>query len=210
MDSVKVEQTRRALHAVAELLLAGPQYRTSGTIKLKVCPGGFRTHAAPDLQVDGAELIAGERRLTIAATTPAELGQSIGITPGEPEDLYPDGSGTAADDRIEADAATARWITDCFETGDAALRRLSPESEPVLWPEHFDVGIILGGVGYGVSAGDGYINEPYAYLSVSNPPADEFWNAPFGAAKSVRELRDVDGILTFFEAGRRISTGGSR
>lgn len=30
---------RRSLHGVAELVLAGPQYRRSGTIRLRVSPG---------------------------------------------------------------------------------------------------------------------------------------------------------------------------
>ena len=33
--------TRRSLHGVAELLLAGPQHRAHGTIRLRVTPGGF-------------------------------------------------------------------------------------------------------------------------------------------------------------------------
>jgi hypothetical protein len=33
--------TRQSLHGVAELVLAGPQYRQSGTIRLRAVPGGF-------------------------------------------------------------------------------------------------------------------------------------------------------------------------
>ena len=40
--------TRRALHGVAEYLLAGPQYRASGTIRLRVSDGGFATVAEPE------------------------------------------------------------------------------------------------------------------------------------------------------------------
>ena len=39
--------TRRSLHAVAELLLAGPQYADSGTIKLRPTPSGLRHRPRP-------------------------------------------------------------------------------------------------------------------------------------------------------------------
>ena len=50
--------TRASLHAVAELLLAGPQFRRSGTIRLRVLGEGFGTVADPDLRVDGTDLIS--------------------------------------------------------------------------------------------------------------------------------------------------------
>ena len=39
MDQQRMEHTRRALHGVAELVLAGPQYDTSQDIRLRVTPG---------------------------------------------------------------------------------------------------------------------------------------------------------------------------
>jgi len=56
MDRSSIVQTRRALHVVAELVLAVPQHRGGGGIKLQVCPGGFRTRSAPDLRVEGVDL----------------------------------------------------------------------------------------------------------------------------------------------------------
>ena len=41
MDEHAVVATRRSLHAVAERLLAGPQDRQHGEIRLQVTPGGF-------------------------------------------------------------------------------------------------------------------------------------------------------------------------
>jgi hypothetical protein len=35
---------------------------------------------------------------------------------------------------------------------------------PVLWPEHFDIGITIDAVNYGASRGDDHIAEPYAYV----------------------------------------------
>ena len=54
-DEVYVD-TRRQLRGVAESLIAGPQYRTAGTIRLAVRPGGFAGVAIP-LAVHGTELV---------------------------------------------------------------------------------------------------------------------------------------------------------
>ena len=47
-----VVAARRGLHAVAERLLAGPQWRATGKIGLAVTADGFRTTRAPGPQVD--------------------------------------------------------------------------------------------------------------------------------------------------------------
>jgi hypothetical protein len=39
-------------------------------------------------------------------------------------------------------------------------------------------------------------------VGVSNPPTDDFWNAPFGAAQSMEDLGDVAAVLTFFTEGK--------
>src|SRR5688572_7201369 len=65
--------TRRAWHAVAELVLAGPQHRLAGTIRLTVAPDGFATIREPTLAVAGTDLVAGGRRFAIDGTTGADL-----------------------------------------------------------------------------------------------------------------------------------------
>jgi hypothetical protein len=34
------------------------------------------------------------------------------------------------------------------------------------------------------------------------PAGDAFWNAPFGAARPLRDLGGLDGTVTFFAEGR--------
>jgi hypothetical protein len=89
-----------------------------------------------------------------------------------------------------------------FARGDDALRWLAPGVEPVVWPEHFDVAVTLDEVNYGVSPGDGYLDEPYAYVGPHTSRAGAFWNAPFGAARPAAEL-DGDALRAFFADGRR-------
>ena len=200
--------TRRSLHAVAELLLAGPQHRRAGTIRLRVCPGGFRTVAEPQLRVDGVDLVAGDHRLPIPGRTCAELARAAGLDVGRPDGLYHDGSGVTPDEPLDLDPAEARWLEECWNAGDRALRRLAPDQEPVLWPEHFDVGTRDRDTNFGVSPGDGFLAQPYAYVTPPAPRSGPFWNAPFGAARPMRDLDSAapDAVLDFFTEGRDRAT----
>jgi hypothetical protein len=66
MDQQTLGRTRRALHGVAELVLAGPQYTESREIRLRVTPGGFGTVTTPDLRVAGLELVSTTGRVPLA------------------------------------------------------------------------------------------------------------------------------------------------
>ncbi|MER5641268.1 hypothetical protein ABT095_30525 [Kitasatospora sp. NPDC002227] len=204
MDIESLVRTRRALHAVAELVLAGPQFRTSGTIRLRASLGGFATLAEPNVQVTGTDLVAFGQRLSLGRTTCAALAAAIGVTAGAPEGLYEDGSGVDPEDVVEADPQSAHLIAHGFAVGDAVLRRMFPGADPVIWPEHFDIGVTMASVNYGVSPGDGFQAEPYAYVGPHTRQQGTYWNAPFGAMATVRELGGVDGVLAFFEKGRQL------
>jgi hypothetical protein len=192
--------TRRSLHAVGELVLAGPQHAQTGEISLRALPGGFGTTHTPDLRVDGTDVVGPEAPVGITGLTPAALGRALGVEARGLADLYPDGSGVGLDDVLEVDPDAAAVVAAAFADGDAALRALAPDQTPILWPEHFDIGISVGEVNYGVSAGDTYLAVPYAYVGPWSPPAeDDYWNAPFGRAVPVS---DIDDLAAFFAEGR--------
>ena len=202
MNSKDYPSTLRSLHGVAELLLAGPQFRRSETIRLAAAAGGFATVLPPELAVDGEWLLADGQRVTrLSGATCAELGAAAGIAAGAPEGLYKDGSGVAADEPLRVEPDAARLIAHTFEVGDRALRLFEPGRTPVLWPEHFDMGISADEVNYGVSPGDAAIPEPYAYVGPWTPREGEFWNRSFGAARTLAELGDAEGMRDFFAAG---------
>jgi hypothetical protein len=194
--------TRRALHGVAELLLAGPQHRTGGRIRLRITPGGFGTVAAPELRVDGEDLVAGGTRVPMGGRSYTELAEAVGVEAGAPVDVYSDGSGVDPGETVTLDPGAVRTIVAAYELGDAALREFAPDTGPVLWPEHLDVAITLDEVNYGVSPGDAYLAEPYAYVGPHHPRRGAFWNAPFGATRPVSALVDVAGAVRFFREGR--------
>jgi hypothetical protein len=197
--------TRRSLHGVAELVLAGPQYRATGKLRLGVVPGGFATTTlTPGLRVDGSR-VAGADGVTaaIGGRTPRALGAELGVAAGRPEGVYDGGSGVDPDETLALDPEQAGVIVGALVLGHDALVAFAPGETPVLWPEHFDVAIRVQDVNFGVSPGDGFIEEPYAYVGVSSPPAgDKFWNAPFGAAVPLRELPGASAVTGFFAEGR--------
>ncbi|MEO8145376.1 MAG: hypothetical protein ABI654_14290 [Betaproteobacteria bacterium] len=75
--------------------------------------------------------------------------------------------------------ALAGWFAaaaELLEAQRAKWRRFKPGPSPVrCWPHHFDIAVLVGlevghaetarSIGVGVSPGDGYYDEPYAYLS---------------------------------------------
>ena len=192
--------TRRTWHAVGELVLAGPQHREHGTIRLRVVPGGFAQVRGP-LRVEGAELVAGGTRVPLTGTARA-LGAAVGVVAGAPEDLYGDHADLGPDDELTADPAAAAELGAWFARGDAGLRALAPGVEPVLWPEHFDLAVTVDEVNYGVSLGDAGHAAPYAYVGPWAPRTGPFWNAPFGAVRSAAELPDAGAVAAFFAEGR--------
>jgi hypothetical protein len=192
------------LHAVAELVLAGPQYRATGRLRLRVVPGGFATAFQPDVRVQGARVVAGDNVSEIGGQTARAIGVRLGLAAGRPEGAYPDGSGAGIDEPLALGFDGAAVVLDALALGNGALAEFAPGEVPVLWPEHFDVAIRVGEVNYGVSPGDDFLPEPYAYVGVGQVPAgDTFWNAPFGAARPLRELDGQGGAVAFFAEGRQ-------
>jgi hypothetical protein len=195
------EKTRRSLHGVGELLIAGPQHRAHGTIRLRPTPGGFGGVAVA-LRVEGTDLVWDGGRAPLAGTY-RDLAAAAGVQPGPPEGIYHDTSGVDPDEQVVVDPAAAAELAEWFARGDAGLRAFAPDQEPVLWPEHFDLAIGEGEVNYGVSPGDAGHSEPYAYVGPWTKREGAFWNASFGALRPASELPDTDSLTTFFADGRR-------
>jgi hypothetical protein len=200
MDDEVLTTTRRSLHGVAELVIAGPQYRRLGTIRLQVAPGGFGGVKLP-VSVAGTTLRWDGGSAPLAGTY-RELAALAGVDVGGPEGLYHDTSGVDPDEQVVVDPAAAELLAHWFERGDAALRQFAPDVTPVIWPEHFDLGISVGEVNYGISPGDAGHAGPYAYVGPFTPREGPFWNASFGALRSADELPDVAAIVAFLTEGR--------
>lgn len=196
--------TRRALHVVAEVLLAGPQWAATSEIALRVVPGGFATTAGSPVTYGEGAVTRDQTVVAVHGRTPRELLGLLGLPEVSLGEVYADTADTDLDEPLHLSPAVAGWLVRCWEAGDAALRRLDPGQEPVLWPEHLDVAIALDEVNYGVSPSDATVPVPYAYVGPwVVPPADDFWTQPFGAVRLLTDDVDSDTVLAFFEEGRR-------
>jgi hypothetical protein len=197
--------TRRQLRGVAESLIAGPQYRASGTIRLAVRPGGFAGVRLP-ISVHGRDLIWRGGGAPLAGPV-SLIAQAAGLDAGPPEGVYDLADPLPPDAVLDLDVAATEWIHSCHYAGGYALKHVLPECHPVLWPEQFDVAATQDEVTYGVSAGDDYHHTPYAYVSPRTKAGGPFWNAPFGALYPLKPGHDVDALTSriadFFERGRR-------
>jgi hypothetical protein len=204
---VSAETTRRSLHAVAEWVIAGPQFRRHGTIRLRVVPGGFAGVASP-LMVRAGSLVWDGGVTPIHGRTCGELAEEVDTEPFRPDQLYHDGCGIGPDQRLEVDDDVADALLAWFAAGDVALRSFAPDQQPVLWPEHFDLAVTVdhgwtGQVNYGVSPGDAGHAEPYAYVGPWDRRTGHFWNAPFGALRPQSELPDATAIGNFYRAAAK-------
>jgi len=200
-------RTRVSLHAVAEGVLAGPQYERSGTIRLRVLQGGFGTITEPGLRVSGTDVVASDGRRAALTGTPRELAEALGVSYCVP-DLYGDHAELGPHDPIAVDDLAAARIAAWFERGRQALVTAAPGQQPVLWPEHFDLAVTADEVNLGVSPGDGFSADPYAYVgpwdfdAAAQGYADSpFWSAPFGAVLPMAAAPDADALARFFRTG---------
>ena len=113
MDSHTLMTTRRTLHGLAELLLAGPQYAAGNGIRLRPVPGGFATVKEPDVRVDGVELVTADVRVPIRGTY-ADLGRELGVRARPLNDVYADGPGISPDDIVDVEPEAAALVADAF------------------------------------------------------------------------------------------------
>jgi hypothetical protein len=205
--SATLVATRHQLHGIAECLLAGPEHRATGEIALRITPGGFSTTAGPEIRLDGLELVRGDRRVAATGSF-GDLADRLGVDFGAPAMLYADGSGVKPGDVVDLDPAAARLIVDWYALSDAALRTLDPDQQPTLWPEHFDVAVLLDDRSYGSSPGDDFHTTPYAYVSETDHDDNPFWNAPFGAVRDAAEFSSVEDLVAFWRKGRALLSEG--
>src|SRR5829696_7686459 len=161
-------ETRRGWHRVAEHVLAAGQFAASGTIRLRPWPGGFATAVG----VGGTQLavVGDELQLIEAGTTRhrpltslRDAAEFAGVSPGL-HGSYEPTTPLDLDEPVRIDAGAAERLAAWFALGDEALRRFADElarpMDPVLWPEHFDLGMSVDDVNFGVSPGDDQRPEP--------------------------------------------------
>lgn len=215
--STTLVETRDAMHRIAEHLLSPARYAVEGRIGLQPAPYGLSTPPfGPDgriVALEGLEIVDigpdGERRAPVS-TLRAGAG-FLGVTPGAPSHVYTPYTPFDLDAELVLDPAAELLIADWFALGAAALARFTADiaddapSAAILWPEHFDLGVAAATVNYGFSAGDTHEASPYAYVGPhSGPPpeTDGFWNATFGASRTIGAISSVEEAVALLHEGR--------
>ena len=200
--------TRATLHAVVELVMAGPQHRESGTIRLAIVPGAVETVAEPRLRLEPTCLSGpGGQASLLDTTSPLALGSAVGVQAGAPVGVYPFRDGVEPDEALSVDADVATALLDWFSVGAAGLLLHAPDERAVLWPEHFDLAVTVDGVNYGISPGDDVSVQPYAYVGPPAPVDDPFFDLPFGALRTWAQVPDAEAVAAFFAEGRDRAAG---
>jgi hypothetical protein len=204
VDDAAYVTTRRQLRGIAESFVAGPQYRAAGTIRLAVRPDGFTGVSIP-VAVHGNELVFGGDAAPLTGRV-GTLAAATGLDVGPPEGVYEIVDPLDVETVLDIDEDSAAFIYRSLYAGGFALKSTLQDQHPVLWPEHFDVGVTDDEVNYGVSPGDDFHPLPYAYVGPWTSRIGPFWNAPFGAFMALESSLDVDGLAgvigEFFERGR--------
>jgi hypothetical protein len=212
--------TRRSLHRAAEHVLAAALKRATGQIALRAVPGGVATPPlpdgrvvsllGPDVVVDGGDGVRRERLTTVRAAA-----RLVGTEPGFPWTKHPPATPDEPDAALDVDDAAAAVLDDWFGLGARTLAawwgEVAPDEPPEaqVFPEHFDLAIAAGEVNYGFSPGDDAQPLPYLYVGPWSPPQqDGFWNAEFGAYRTIEQVDDLEGALGFLRAARaRLGSG---
>jgi hypothetical protein len=192
--------TRRQLHGVAEILIAGPQHRRTGTIRLSVGADGFRGAVLP-IAVQAMQLVWSQGRADLVGPV-ADLAVAAGVDIGAPVGVYQSSAPLGINEVLHLDPDSVARVNHSLSVGAQALKAFAPDQEPVLWPEHFDVSVSAAEVNYGVSPGDSYHPRPYAYVGPPTTHTGPFWNAPFGAVLMLNPVDDAERVVDFFEEGR--------
>jgi hypothetical protein len=206
--------TRQSLHRVAEHVLAAALKRATGQLGLLPVPGGVGTSPLPDgtvLSLRGADIVVerGDDVRRARLTTVRAAAELAGTEPGFPWTKHPPATPFEPDAPLPVDDASASLLADWFALGDLTLMRWATEiaadepTQPLVYPEHFDLGCSAGEVNYGFSPGDEAIPLPYLYVGPWAPrPQDNFWNAPFGVTRTVEQVADADAALEVLRAAR--------
>jgi hypothetical protein len=218
----------RTLHLVGVHIVARARQQATGRFSLRVTPGGFGSpefgadsrrvrvaHGTLIVETDAPGAPASTARAVHGASL-RELGDVAGVDLAATLDVGHDTPDMGdPESPLALDDPGASGVAQWFGIVAAALDRVVAElpasrgaSVARLWPEHFDVAIDAAAtpdvrVNLGGSPGDAFSGEPYLYVgpwTPDRPGAGDFWNAPFGAARTRSQLdaADLVGSATAF------------
>lgn len=202
-------ETRESLHALVCFVVGPARWARTGAIQLE--PAGDAI-ATPPFDDGSRIVVRGDRLgwepgadLRIATLEECAAFLDVTLTADLPQigtDLPP----LEPERPLRVDTAASFALAAWYSFGDLVLGDLRATLAPTdhlsaahLWPEHFDLGVVVTPpdgrkVNVGVSPGDAFSEEPYLYVgpwdvgSLSGP----IRNAPFGAIATRARLAAED------------------
>jgi hypothetical protein len=215
-------ETRLALHALAEHVLAPARHQANGKIGLRYTYRGFGTPFFGNdaqVRVEDDLLVVADARYPI--TTLARAADLAGVPHRAETGVYTPTTARSADEELVVDVDAAHALGDWFGYGASLLEQLradaTADDAPArvqIWPEHFDIAVDIGDkaagrrANYGASPGDDEHAEPYLYVGPWGPyGGDPFWNEPFGASLSYAQIVDGADGLAFLRHGKELLDG---
>lgn len=215
------DSTRRALHAVAEHVIAPCRFAANGRIGLRYTFRGFGTPffgADRQIRVEDGELVDGDDRHYV--TTLRAAAEAVCREAPADTGVYRVTTSVGPDEPLVVDPVAARALGDWFGFSTSLMEQMRAEASEAdapsrvqLWPEHFDVAVDIGPTEaraiFGGFPGDDEHPEPYVYVQPWGAvPTGAFWNQPFGASLPYSELLSGADALDFLRDGRdRLQAG---
>ena len=217
--------TRDALHVLACFAVSHHRRTRTGRIGLRPTGDGFgtpETDTGPRVLVRGDRLVR-EGGAEVPITTVRAACEVLGVEPTPDPQVGSDLPPYDPDAPLGVDAAASLALGRWYAFGQRVLDDLTAArppasvSEAQLWPEHFDLAVVVqletgGAVNVGVSPGDRYHEDPYVYVGPHHREGlvGAFWNAPFGALLGHAELLGADDPLArataFVDEGLTLAT----
>jgi hypothetical protein len=165
-------------------------------VSLRPLPAGFAAAVAALHRV-AEEVVAPARKpdneIALQATR-GGFGTPVFAWEGARHQVRVDGAELVFERRepLDVDPEAAARLAGWYAFGAEVLRALG--GDPILWPEHFDLAIVIGEANYGFSPGDEAHAEPYAYVGPFAAVEGELWNATAfaGAELGYAELAGAD------------------
>jgi hypothetical protein len=207
--------SRRALHALAERVIAPARFNANGKIGLRYTYQGFGTPFFGEdhqIRVERGALVVDDAHHPI--TTLGAAAALVGVDLEAGTGVYTPTTDSRPDVPLDVSAGlhVGSWFGYCTRLLEQLRTDATADDAPArvqVWPEHFDIAVDLGPDGgranFGGSPGDDAHPEPYLYVGPWGDHGDDaYWNEPFGASLSYAHLLAGADGLAFLRRGKEL------
>jgi hypothetical protein len=150
--------------------------------------------------VSGIDLITPAGRFPLRGRL-VDVAKSAGITTRPLRDVYSGGPDFSDLEPVDVAVGAVDPLSRAIINGDAALRSFAPNEDPILWPEHCDIGISVPEVTTECLRAT-RVSTSLMPTSVPGVCLGTVWNQPFWAARPLSELPTPPGHHVLLRGGQ--------